>query len=158
MSRPARPATSKQALATEVWQLMADFCAANFRNSAQARLMDELGLTPAHFRALSILDPDEPKPMRAMASTLCCDASMATWLVDRLEERGLVERRTPPSDRRVKTVVLTPLGIKARDRLRQSFYEPPSALLSLDATSLETLRHELRKFPALPPRQEGSIC
>jgi DNA-binding MarR family transcriptional regulator len=154
---PARPATSKQALAAEVWKLMADFSAANFRRGAQARLMDEIGLTPSHFRALSILDPDEPKPMRAMASTLCCDASMATWLVDRLEERGLVERRTPPSDRRVKTIVLTPLGIKTRDRLRQSFYDPPSALLGLDVTSLESLRCELGKLP-VPPSHEGRGC
>jgi DNA-binding MarR family transcriptional regulator len=154
---PARPRTSKRALAAEVWKLMADFSAANFRRSAQARLMDEIGLTPAHFRALSILDPDEPKPMRSMASTLCCDASLATWLVDRLEERGLVERRTPPSDRRVKTVVLTPLGIKTRDRLRQSFYDPPGALLGLDVAALESLRNELRKLPA-PPRHEGEVC
>lgn len=154
---PARPATSKRALAAEVWKLMADFSAANIRHSAQARLMEEIGLTPAHFRALSILDPDEPRPMRAMASTLCCDASMATWLVDRLEERGLVERRTPPSDRRVKTVVLTPLGIKTRDRLRQSFYDPPAALRGLDVASLESLRDELRKLPA-PPSHEGMLC
>jgi DNA-binding MarR family transcriptional regulator len=153
----ARPATSKRALAAEVWKLMADFSAASFRHSAQAQLMEEIGLTPAHFRALSILDPDEPRPMRAMASTLCCDASMATWLVDRLEERGLVERRTPPSDRRVKTVVLTALGIKTRDRLRASFYDPPGALLGLDVTSLQTLRNELRKLPA-PPGREGGIC
>jgi DNA-binding MarR family transcriptional regulator len=152
-----RSVTARRALAAEVWKLMADFSAANFRRSAQAQLMAEIGLTPAHYRALSILDPDEPKPMRAMASALCCDASMATWLVDRLEERGLAERRTPPGDRRVKTVVLTPLGIRTRERLRESFYDPPAALLGLDVTSLETLRSELRKLPA-PPGQEGSIC
>jgi len=154
---PARPGTSKQALAAEVWKLMADFSAANFRNSAQAQLMADIGLTPAHFRALSVLDPDEPRPMRAMAETLCCDASMATLLVDRLEERGLVERRTPPTDRRVKTIVLTPLGITTRDKLRASFYDPPGALLDLDIASLETLCTELRKLPT-PPTQEGRIC
>ena len=152
-----RSAASKRALAAEVWKLMADFAAANFRHSAQAQLMDELGLTPAHYRALSILDPDQPRPMRAMASTLCCDASMATWLVDRLEERGLVERRTPPRDRRVKTVVLTPLGIRTRQRLRESFYHPPAALIDLDVSSLESLRSELRKLPA-PPTHEGGVC
>jgi len=93
--------------------------------------------------------------MRAMASTLCCDASMATWLVDRLEEKGLVERRTPPNDRRVKTVVLTPLGIKTRDRLRQSFYDRPGALLDLDISSIESLRDELRR---LPVPQAGGAC
>lgn len=154
---PAHPSTSKQALAAEVWKLIADFAAASFRNNAQAQLMSETGLTPAHFRALSILDPDEPRPMRALADTLCCDASMATWLVDRLEERGLVERRTPPSDRRVKTIVLTPLGIKTRQRLRESLYEPPGPLLDLDISSLESLRNELRKLPT-PPMNEGRIC
>src|SRR6185437_4632356 len=116
-----RSRTSKQALAAEVWKLMADFAAGCFQNNPQAQLMSEIGLTPAHFRALSILDPDEPRPMRALAEALCCDASMATWLVDRLEERGLVERRTPPTDRRVKTIVLTSLGITIRERLRESF-------------------------------------
>src|SRR6185437_13506105 len=139
----AHPPSSQQALAAEVWKLMADFAAASFRDNPQARLMAEIGLTPAHFRALSILDPDEPRPMRALADTLCCDASMATWLVDRLEERGLVERQTPPSDRRVKAIVLTPLGIATRQRLRESFYEPPSALLGLGVASLEALRSEL---------------
>jgi DNA-binding MarR family transcriptional regulator len=154
---PARRPASKQALAAEVWKLMADFAAANFRSNAQTQLMSEIGLTPAHYRALSSLDPDEPRPMRALADTLCCDASMATWLVDRLEERGLVERRTPPSDRRVKTIVLTPLGIRTRQRLRESFYEPPAALLDLDLSALELLRGELLKLPA-PPRHEGGIC
>jgi DNA-binding MarR family transcriptional regulator len=83
-----RPRSSKRALAAEVWKLMADFSAANFRQSAQAQLMEELELTPAHYRALSILDPEEPRPMRALANALCCDASMATWLVDRLEEEA----------------------------------------------------------------------
>jgi DNA-binding MarR family transcriptional regulator len=152
-----RSRTSKRALAAEVWKLMADFAAANFRQSAQAQIMEELGLTPAHYRALSILDPEEPRPTRAMANALCCDASMATWLVDRLEERGLVERRTPPSDRRVKTVALTPLGIRTRERLRESFYDPPAALMDLDVSSLESLRSELRKLPA-PPEHEGRVC
>lgn len=85
--------------------------------------------------------------MRAMADGLSCDASVATWLVDRLEERGLVERRTPPSDRRVKTIVLTPLGIRTRERLRESFYEPPAELMNLDLASLQALADALRKLP-----------
>jgi DNA-binding MarR family transcriptional regulator len=83
--------------------------------------------------------------------------AQATWLVDRLEERGLAERRTPPNDRRVKTVVLTPLGIRTRERLRESFYDPPAALMDVDVSSLESLRHELRKLPA-PSRGPGGVC
>ena len=153
----ARSATSTRALAAEVWKLMADFATANFRQSARAQLMEEMGLTPAHFRALSILDPEEPRPMRALASTLCCDASMATWLVDRLEERGLAQRQTPPNDRRVKTVVLTPLGIRTRERLRESFYDPPAALMDLDVSSLQSLRNELGQLP-VPAQSQGGVC
>ena len=142
-----RSRIGKRALAAQAWRSIADFSRLNFQRSSQAQLMRELGLTPAHFRALSILDPEEPRPMRAMADGLACDASVATWLVDRLEERGLVERRTPPTDRRVKTIVLTPLGIRTRERLRESFYEPPAALMNLDFASLQALTAALKKLP-----------
>jgi DNA-binding MarR family transcriptional regulator len=142
-------ARGKQAVASEVWRLIAEFAFSKFQSSEHVSLLREMGLTPGHMKALSILDPDEPKPMRAMADSLACDASMVTWLVDRLEERGLVERRTEPTDRRVKTVVLTPLGISTRTRLAEALYTPPADLMKLDAASLEALRDELRKLP--PP-------
>jgi DNA-binding MarR family transcriptional regulator len=100
-------------------------------------------------KALAILDPLEPKPMRAMADALACDASMVTWLVDRLEERGLVKRRTSPTDRRVKTLVLTPKGIRTRERLAEALYEPPADLLLLDLATLEALRTGLRRLPTV---------
>ena len=118
--------------------------------------MADIGsLAPAHFRALSVLDPDEPRPMRAMAETLCCDASMATWLVDRLGARP--GRTADPADRPARRNHRAhPAGIKTRDKLRESFYDPPGALLDLDIASLETLCTELRKLPAAPARKEES--
>ena len=110
--------TGKSDVAAEAWRLMAEFSFAEFKNPGQLEILREMCLTPGHLKALAVLDPDEPRPMRAMADALACDASMVTWLVDRLEERGLVERRTSPTDRRVKTLILTPLGI--RTRVRQS--------------------------------------
>ncbi|HEY1331149.1 MAG TPA: MarR family transcriptional regulator [Actinomycetota bacterium] len=143
-----RAAGGKQEVAAEAWRLMAEFAFAKFSSGEQVALLRELGLTPGHMKALAVLDPEQPKPMRAMADALSCDASMVTWLVDRLEERGLVERRAEPSDRRVKTVVLTPQGIDTRERLNAAIYAPPPALLSLDLASLEALRDQLRKLPA----------
>src|SRR5437899_8925739 len=115
----AKVAREKQAVAVEAWRLMAEFAFSKFQSSEHVRMLRELGLTPGHLKALSILDPDEPKPMRAMADGLACDASQVTWLVDRLEERALVERRASPDDRRVKTLVLTPLGIETRRRVAE---------------------------------------
>jgi DNA-binding MarR family transcriptional regulator len=134
-----------------ILRLMAEFALARVQRGEHMEVLQELGLTPGHMRALSILDPDEPKPMRAMADALACDASMVTWIVDRLEQRGLVERRMLPTDRRVRTVVLTPLGIRTRERLAEAMFAPPPALLTLDVRSLEALRDELRKLP--PPER-----
>jgi DNA-binding MarR family transcriptional regulator len=142
--------TKKRDLATEVWRLMAEFTFANFQRSAHVAHLRKLGLTPGHLKALAVLDPDEPRPMRALADALSCDASQVTWLVDRLEERGLAERRSLPNDRRVKTVALTSAGVQARATLSQMYYEPPEDLLALDAPSLEALRSELSKLPSRP--------
>jgi DNA-binding MarR family transcriptional regulator len=139
----------KRALAAEVWRLMAGFTTDKLQSGGLFAAARELGLTPGHVKALGVLDPDEPKPMGALADALVCDASMVTWLVDRLEERGLVERRTLPTDRRVKTLILTPLGIETRNRLAKTMYEPPEALLELDVARLEALRGALRELP--PP-------
>jgi DNA-binding MarR family transcriptional regulator len=119
---------------------MGEFTFERFKHGPHQEILRSLGLTPGHMKALLILDPDEPKPMRAISDAMNTDASMATWLVDRLEERKLVERRGSDRDRRVKMVVLTREGIRVRDRLRKALYDPPAELLALDAPRLEALR------------------
>ena len=110
-------------------------------------LLRELGLTPGHLKTLAVIHPDEPRPMGVIADVMRCDASQMTWLVDRLEERGLVERRTTPTDRRVKSIALTPRGVEVRRLILDKLFEPPEELLALDATSLEALREHLLKLP-----------
>jgi DNA-binding MarR family transcriptional regulator len=78
---------------------------------------------------------------------LICDASNATFIVDRLEERALAERRTVASDRRVKLVVLTPRGAEIRGRVLQRFFEPPPELLELSRADLEALREAAGRLP-----------
>jgi len=76
----------------------------------------ELGLTFAQAHALRLLEPDRPSPMSSLAELLVCDASNITGIADRLEARGLVERRSVGADRRVKTLALTPAGVIIRRR------------------------------------------
>jgi DNA-binding MarR family transcriptional regulator len=85
--------------------------------------------------------------MGELADQWACDASNATWVVDRLEERGLAERRSVPEDRRVKSVVLTALGAQTRDRVLRHFFEPPPELLELDRADLVALRDAVAKLP-----------
>lgn len=74
-------------------------------------------LSSAQAKALRFLAEAGPVPMRDLATCLRCDASNVTGLVDRLELRGLVERRTAHGDRRVKTLVVTDAGADVATRM-----------------------------------------
>jgi DNA-binding MarR family transcriptional regulator len=89
--------------------------------------------------------------MSALADTWMCDASNATWIVDRLEERGLAERRPLSGDRRVKLVVLTRRGAQVKRILMDALFEPPPELLSLDRGDLEAVRDAVAKLPLPGP-------
>jgi DNA-binding MarR family transcriptional regulator len=145
-----RPA-SKATLAADVWREMFSFFWTTGSRKNIVLVSQELGLTPGHVKALLELEPGQSRPMGALAESLHCDASNATWLVDRLEERNLVERGTVPTDRRVKTVVLTPLGAKTRAAVFERLHEPPPELVALDREDLEELRAALAKLPKSEP-------
>ncbi len=71
---------------------------------------DEAGLSIAQMDVLRRLRHHGPTPMRRLAEEMNCEASNLTGLVDRLEVRGLVERRPDPQDRRVRLLALTERG------------------------------------------------
>src|ERR671915_1766021 len=103
-----RPPRDKAALAAEAWRLFFDF----FLLTRPERdcALEALDLTPNDARALGMLDPANGRTMRALAEAWACDASNATCMIDRLEQRGLAERRSLPDDRRGEKVVLPPEG------------------------------------------------
>lgn len=107
----------------------------------------EVGLTQAHFRALMELDPGDPRPMRDLAETLHCDASFITGLVDQLESHGYAERRPSPSDRRVRTIALTPLGERVRREARAGAgaFRAPEPLRRLAPEDQEALLAIVRR-------------
>ena len=72
---------------------------------------------------------------------------MATWLIDRLEDRKLVERRMLTTDRRVKVVTLTRRGVRVKTKVLSHLLEPPPELLTLGLERLEALRGALSSLP-----------
>src|ERR1700736_2955879 len=101
-------ARDKAALAAEAWKRMFDFF---MRTGVQrGRVLARMGLTPNDARALSALDVPGGRTMRSLADEWGCDASNATWIVDRLEKRGFAERRAIAGDRRGEVGVLHPAG------------------------------------------------
>jgi DNA-binding MarR family transcriptional regulator len=84
-------------------------------------------------------------PMRRLACALHCDSSNVTGIVDRLEERGLVERRPDPADRRVKLLLLTDAGGELRALLVRRLADPPAPLQRLSADEQRALRDLMRR-------------
>jgi len=72
-------------------------------------------------------------------------ASKVTGLIDRLEERGLVERQVDPNDRRVKLLVLTDTGRALRQAHVDRLYLDVPLKTELSPTDRRALRDLLRK-------------
>jgi len=68
---------------------------------------DRVGITRNDLRALNALEGGPRKP-RDLALALGLTTGAVTTLIDRLERRGLAERRADPDDRRGVLVVPTP--------------------------------------------------
>jgi DNA-binding MarR family transcriptional regulator len=83
--------------------------------------------------------------MSSIATLLRCDRSAVTWITDRLEERGYVERRGDDRDRRVKLLALTDEGRRVREEIRARLATPPAALGRLSRAEQRELRDLLRK-------------
>jgi DNA-binding MarR family transcriptional regulator len=108
-------------------------------------LASEYDLSPPQLGALKALDPEQPLAMSELAAILGCDNSNVTGIVDRLEYRGLVERRPAEHDRRVKLLALTDEGRELRDALADRLHAPPAQLSALSEADQRALRDILAR-------------
>jgi DNA-binding MarR family transcriptional regulator len=115
----------------------------------------DLTLQQAH--ALHVLGELEATTMSTFASSMFCDASNATGLIDRLVARGLVERLPAPGDRRAKVVRLTAAGRRLERKVDAvQTAEPPPAIAALPAADQRALREILERAIALSDESESS--
>ncbi|MEU1478106.1 MarR family transcriptional regulator [Streptomyces sp. NPDC005760] len=141
MPTPHKP--RPDALTLEVVELIGDVVARFHSDYEDAAA--EHALTGAQARLLSLLSL-EPLPMRKLAQKLKCEPSNVTGIVDRLEARGLVERRPDPADRRVKVAVATEPGLEVARDLREGLRFARAPLAGLSQTEREALRDLLRRM------------
>jgi DNA-binding MarR family transcriptional regulator len=90
------------------------------------------------FSVLGVLARGACEGQNALADILQLDRSQLVGLLDGLEERGLIERRRDPSDRRRHTVSLTDAGAQEFERVR-------GIVKQIEADFLEPLSKEERK-------------
>jgi DNA-binding MarR family transcriptional regulator len=139
----ARSKTKAPSTASEAWGLLQEFLAAI--KQGYMVVAAEFALSPPQVMALRVLDPERPIPMNELAAGCHLDNSTVTGIVDRLEERGLVARRSDESDRRVKMVTLTEEGAKLWGRLTEILQEAPEPIAHLSRTDQVALRDILRR-------------
>ncbi|MEV7378212.1 MarR family winged helix-turn-helix transcriptional regulator [Streptomyces lydicus] len=110
----------------------------------------EHSLTGAQARVLTLLSA-EPLPMRKVAERLKCEPSNITGIVDRLEARGLVERRPDPADRRVKLAAPTAEGTRTAEALRTSLHFAREPLGKLTVAERTLLKELLQRMLGVAP-------
>jgi len=127
----------------ELWALMTEFFFSTLRPRIVA-VARELDLNPPH--AALLLKLEEPHSMGQLAELMRCDNSQITTLVNRLEQKGFVERKVAPHDRRVKMIELTTKGRAARKSVMEAKRQPQNALERLTAKERTQLATAMRKL------------
>lgn len=129
--------------AGEAWAVLLEFL--RDQRSRYAEAAAAFDLSPVQASTLTRLEPETPMAMSALAGALSCDASNVTGIVDRLEARGLIERRSADNDRRVKMLAVTAKGARLRGRLLARLHEPPESIAALSRADQRALRDILTR-------------
>jgi DNA-binding MarR family transcriptional regulator len=116
-------------------------------------------LSLVHLNVLSELESDGPLSMRRLAEAMDVSDASATGIVDRMEKRGLVERRHDAEDRRVVLVSIADAGRRVFSDMAVRRREHLAYLLGqLDEAEMSGLLVGIRAIHAAKARAvaEGS--
>jgi len=112
-----------------------------------AERIGEVDLQPPLFRVLSLVDAAEGRSQQAIGEAIQVPPSRMVALVDELEQRGLVERRPDPADRRVRALFLTEKGrdtlARGREIARQHEQELTRGMAAADRKRLTELLEKI---------------
>jgi DNA-binding MarR family transcriptional regulator len=119
--------------------------------SGGQQALEPFDLTVAQYDTLHLLGNEEGQRMGELSGRLLSDNSKMTRIVDYLSEKGWVERRPDPTDRRAWCVYLTPAGASHRQKAthaHQHYLKEKFAALDNEAqqqliTILTALRRNL---------------
>jgi DNA-binding MarR family transcriptional regulator len=115
------------------------------RDTWRRAVIERTGLPFSRFRILKRLD-DGPLSMKQLAAAATIDAPAATVAVTELEERGLVDRRIDPDNRRTKVVSMTEAGRRMLQAARAVEDPAPDAFTALTDNDVATLARILEKL------------
>jgi DNA-binding MarR family transcriptional regulator len=116
---------------------------------AMSERLVRLGISMAQLNIMYTLQRDGVMTMSHLADMLGASLSNATGLVDRMEERGFIERSRVPEDRRVVLVRVTEAGarmIKESDAVSDELMR--MVLARLDPAEVPAIAHAVAEVRA----------
>ena len=121
-------------------------CAHMARERMDAR-MSRFGMTPAQTHVLLHLHQSGGQlPQRELLDSLQVKPSTVNGILDRMEEKGLVERTVSGTDARQRLVALTLAGRKREEQVKQAFLEAEALIVrGLTKEETDTLRSLLER-------------
>jgi DNA-binding MarR family transcriptional regulator len=113
----AAPRPDPEALQPNIGAMLHDVARLIRRRFERRARHTGLALTRHQARTLLYIARNEGLSQAAIATMLEIEPIALVRLLDRMHEEGLVDRRPHPTDRRVRTLWLTPLGWRAVERV-----------------------------------------
>lgn len=105
------------------------------------------GLNKTEFGVLELLYSKGDHPIQKIGQKLLLASSSITYVVDKLENKKLIERKACPKDRRVTHATITADGKELMDQVFPKHKEALNEILSgLDMKEKETLIEQLKKL------------
>ncbi|HWG41151.1 MAG TPA: MarR family transcriptional regulator [Gemmataceae bacterium] len=117
----------------------------------EEELFSQYDLTPQQYNALRLLRGEHPKKLRTLdlAGRLVSRAPDITRLLDKLEQRGFIERDRPADNRRVVHIGITEAGLallcQLREPIRQCHVQQLGHLSRKELNELTTLLRAARQ-------------
>ncbi len=106
-----------------------------------------MGLNPTEFAVLEFLYSSGDSPVQKIGEKVLITSGSITYVVDKLEKKNLVERKTCPHDRRVTFIALTDAGTMVMDTALPHHAEELTAICNgLDTNEKNYLIEALKKL------------
>lgn len=89
-------------------------------NSIQNRVKDnikDLGLNPTEFAVLELVYNKGEQPIQKIGQKILIASSSTTYVIDKLEDKGFIERQPCPKDRRITYAAITEAGKELMDEV-----------------------------------------
>ena len=136
--------------ASEYQKLMVNLIySGSWLSNINNKFLKKFNVTPQQYNILRILKGQHPKPasVNLLIDRMLDKMSNASRLVEKLRQKGLVDRTECKEDRRQVDVYITEQGLQLLEQINQHYMEWESALHTLteeEAAQLNTLLDKLR--------------